>query len=255
MVGIKSLLFTGLLAASTLAAPVEQQNEPRFLGTSKRGLAFNDASLLNTFIGKFKYGWSYNWGATGPSHGPEFVPMLWGPKMFDKWSDSVEKSLSSGATNLLGFNEPDLPEQANMSPQEAAKAWKTHMNPYSDRAKLGSPAVTNGDGDMGLNWLRSFFDACAGDCTVDFLAVHWYSSASEVEGFKSHVRDAVKLAREQGISDVWVTEFQGQGGDEEKFVEEVLPWLEGEDGVARYAYFMVDNMANTPIAAAYANGA
>ena len=255
MVSIKSLLLSGLLATSSLAAPVEQKNnEPRlFGGHDKRGLAFNDESIFTGFLGKLAFGWSYNWAATGPSSGPEFVPMLWGTKMFGEWPGAIEQSLASGAKNILGFNEPDLAAQANMSPQEAADAWKIHMNPYAGRAKLGSPGVTSDQsgGEKGLGWLRSFFDACGGQCTVDFLAIHWYGPASNVENFKNHVREAVELARSQGINDVWVTEFRGEGEGELKFVAEVLPWLDNEPGVARYAYFMVDEIANTEVGQAY----
>lgn len=254
MVSMKSLLLSSLLATSSLTAPVDKQNEPRlFGGHDKRGLAFNDESIFTSFLGKLAFGWSYNWAATGPGSGPEFVPMLWGTKVLGEWPGAIEQSLSAGAKNILGFNEPDHPGQANMSPQEAADMWKEHMNPYAGRAKLGSPAVTSDQagGQKGLGWLRSFFDACGGQCTVDFLAIHWYGPASNVEGFKNHVREAVKFARGQGISDVWVTEFRGEGEGELKFVAEVLPWLDNEPGVARYAYFYVDNIANTPIGHAY----
>lgn len=240
MFNLNGLVISGLLATSALAVPVEQQ-QPRSLLSDKRGLAYNEVSLLNTLLGKAAFSWEYNWAAernTLSSSGPEFVPMLWGEKMFDEWPDAVEKALSSGSKHIFGFNEPDYPEQANMSPQDAVDAWKTHMNPYADRAKLGSPAVTNSnENGQGLEWLRSFFDACDGDCKVDFLAVHWYASASQFESFKSHVEDSLDLAREQGISDVWVTEFRGEGDGELEFLAKAMSWLDDKDGVAAYAYF------------------
>ncbi|KAL1954221.1 hypothetical protein VTO42DRAFT_1501 [Malbranchea cinnamomea] len=259
MVGLKSLLLSGLLAVSALGAPVERQVEPRFLGSGKRGLAFNDLNALQIFLSKPVFSWSYNWAATGPTNGPEFVPMLWGPKTSGEWTQSIEASLSAGAKCILGFNEPDLPSQANMSPQEAVDAWKTYMNPYAGRARLGSPAVTNGGGNMGLNWLRTFLDMCAGECTVDFLAIHWYSPASEIEGFKRHVSQAIELARSHGINEVWVTEFRGEGDPmaQIRFLAEVLPWLDGTDGVGRYAYFMVDDLVTggglSPVGMAYSD--
>jgi hypothetical protein len=39
---------------------------------------------------------------------------------------------------------------------------------------------------------------------------------------------------------VWITEFQGPSLEEEEiaFLEEVLPWLDSQDYLHRYAYFM-----------------
>lgn len=86
-------------------------------------------------------------------------------------------------TDLCGrrsFNEPDLPEQANLSPALAAQLWKDHVEPLAGSAKLVSPAVTNGlkldnGTSMGVPWLKEFLDACAG-CTVDAVAVRSPSS-------------------------------------------------------------------------------
>lgn len=51
----------------------------------------------------------------------------------------------NGATALLGYNEPDLPGQADMDPVIAANLWKIYMQPFAGKAKLISPAVTNGN--------------------------------------------------------------------------------------------------------------
>lgn len=72
----------------------------------------------------------------------------------------------------MSFNEPDDSSQSDLTPEAAAAAYKTYMQPYAGKAKLGAPAVTNGGGSMGLDWLAAFLDACDG-CTIDFVAIHW----------------------------------------------------------------------------------
>lgn len=67
----------------------------------------------------------------------------------------------------MSFNEPDLSSQSNLSPAVAAAGYLTYMQPFAGKAKLGSPAITNGGGSMGLSWLSSFMTACSG-CQIDF---------------------------------------------------------------------------------------
>jgi hypothetical protein len=94
------------------------------------------------------------------------------------WEAAADAAIAGGASHLLGFNEPDLPAQANLSPQAAADAWKQHIQPYAGRAKLVSPAITNGPPPMGTGWMDQFLAACNG-CTIDAIAIHIYSPVNE----------------------------------------------------------------------------
>lgn len=78
------------------------------------------------------------------------------------WFTNAQAALDSGSTHLLGFNEPDLVGQADMTIPETVQAWKTYMSPFYGKAKLVSPAVTNGGFPMGRDYLKHFF----GNCTV-----------------------------------------------------------------------------------------
>jgi hypothetical protein len=106
------------------------------------------------------------------------------------WDDAANAAIGAGATHLLGFNEPDLNTQANMSPQAAADAWRQHMQPYAGRAKLVSPAITNGAPPMGTGWMDAFLVACTG-CQIDAIAIHIYDSASNVPYFQTCVPGAL----------------------------------------------------------------
>ena len=143
------------------------------------------------------------------------------------------------------FNEPDNAGQSNLSPSAAAAGWKTYMEPFAGKAKLGAPAVTNGGAPSGLTWLGDFLTACSG-CTIDFVPVHWYDSATNLAYFKSYIESAYKAG---GNRPIWITEFGASGSAEQQsaFLEDVMPWLDSLDWVENYAYFGV--FANNLVAA------
>ncbi len=214
-------------------------------GGKKRGLAYNDPSLLPGFLGgNSKVSWMYNWGQSDDSGGLgiEYVAMLWGTgsNHVNTWANNAEKALAAGSKHLLSFNEPDNAGQANMSPQDAAAGHIQYLNPYGDRARIGSPAITNsGNPGEGISWIKGFFSACGGQCKVDFVPIHWYSPA-DPQGFLQHLLDvyaAVNLP-------IWITEFAPFGSDDQinSFLQTVMTAMDTDPKysfVERYSYFMV----------------
>ncbi|KAH6704310.1 glycosyl hydrolase catalytic core-domain-containing protein [Leptodontidium sp. MPI-SDFR-AT-0119] len=168
----------------------------------KRGVAYNVAAFVPAFSKFPKVSWAYNWA--------------------DVTLD-IPSSIEYGTTHLLAFNEPDLDSQANLTVAAAVAGYLEHMEPFAGKVKLGSPA------------LKDFTSRCA-SCTIDFVAIHWYNGG-DVMDFKDYIMQAHKVG---GYRPVWVTEFRGPGLGEEEiiFLEEVLPWLDTQDYVHRYAYFM-----------------
>lgn len=262
MVSFTNLLTAGLLATSTLAIPHGHVHEqtvhlkrtspststilPREL-SSKRGAAYNEAGTVGSLSSQGTIGWAYDWNMWSNGilpTGIEFVPMLWGSKMFGDWFTAIETALSSGACYIMGFNEPDMPEQANMLPDVAAKSYNEYITPLSGRAKLVTPAVTNGVGEnLGLTWMRSFLEQCT-ECGLSVLAVHWYGESAD--DFEQFVNDAIDLANEFKLESTWVTEFAlsqdmtagAASQTSVDFLNRVIPWLNEKEGVGRYAYFM-----------------
>lgn len=237
-----------LLTAFSTPDPAPHNESESNNGDKPRGLVYNSAELTQLFSSSSAISWAYNWKSEPlgdlSSH-IQFIPMLWGtkPSTIELWTKNADKAIASGSTHFLGFNEPDLDSQANLSPSEAADAWLKHLEPYARKVKLGSPAVTNGQkAGRGLNWLSDFLDACNG-CTVDFIAIHWYGHAGDggVQKLKDHIATARGTAKGRPI---WITEFQPQGDQTEQadFLEKILPWLDDkvESGVDRYAYWKVD---------------
>jgi Glycosyl hydrolase catalytic core len=248
-----NISFTAYNTPSTLAAsttPTATNGVSLSLPTvtassGKRGLSYNVASLTDAFAGSGMR-WAYNWAASPNGTilpGLEYVPMLWGTDYISGWASAASSAIESGSTHLLSFNEPDISTQSNLPPSEAASLHIANMNQFSSQAQIGSPAVSNGVGSsppMGITWLQQFFDACAGDCEVDFIAFHYYNDASQLDDFKSHVTDVVSIALENRISNVWLTEFGATGSDAAvaSFLSEALTFLDNNNSIERYAYFM-----------------
>ncbi|KAF3386497.1 Alkali-sensitive linkage protein 1 [Penicillium rolfsii] len=253
MVSFTQLFTTGLLATSALAIPVsmpvtvEVQKRNSTTNTSKRGAAYNDISTVSVLASTGTISWAYNWAlaqyGTLPSN-IDYVPMLWGAKDFGGWFTAVETALSSGSEYIMGFNEPDMSSQANMSPSEAASYYNTYITPFSGKAKLISPAVSSSTtAGLGLSWFEEFMGDCS-SCGITGLAVHWYGNTADE--FTSFVEQAISTATSYGLSEVWVTEFAlnsdvngvTDAAATVSFLETVLPWLDAQTSVTRYSYFM-----------------
>jgi hypothetical protein len=208
----------------------------------KRGLAFNDVKLTDCLASSSKVSWAYNWGSSSPSglsEGISFIPTLWGPApdFSNSWSENAKSAIESGSTHLFSFNEPDIASQSNLSPSSAASDHKKYMEPFAGQAKICAPSVSNGGDGMGLSWLKEFLESCS-DCTIDCINVHWYDSAENAEYFKKHINDAAELAPGK---EIFVTEFAATGSDDQivEFLEDVMPFMDSNDAVAGYSYFMV----------------
>lgn len=93
-----------------------------------------------------------------------------------------------------------------MSPESAAQAFQTYMNPFSGKAKLIGPAVTNGAAPMGTAWLDNFIAACNGQCKLDGHAFHIYDSASNMDYFKKYITDFVNKYSNNGQLEIYLTE-------------------------------------------------
>lgn len=213
-------------------------------GSGKRGLAYNDASLTSITSGtNSKLTWAYNWFSApgaGQNKALTFIPMLWSDRAdhTTPWAANANAAIAAGANTLLAFNEPDQCGGGGscMPMANAVAAYKKYMQPFAGKAKLGAPAVTNGGGTMGLNWLKTFITQCTG-CTIDVIPIHWYDSATNVAYFKNHIQDAYKAG---GNRPLWITEFGASGTEAQKieFLKQVMPWLDSLSYVQRYSYFM-----------------
>ncbi|CAD0114765.1 unnamed protein product [Aureobasidium uvarum] len=221
--------------------------------TGKRGLSFNNPAYTMPFSlsgQNSQVSWAYNWYQTpGSGFNPalEYVPMLWSnaSDLTGQWASNAQAAINSGSKYLLGFNEPDLclpgAGSSCIEMPSAVKAWKQYMEPFAGKALLGSPAVTNGGSPLGLTWLQNFMGNCTG-CHIDFINIHWYSNKwAGANYFKQQVQAAHAMS---GGRPVWITEFgldnstPYTAAELQSFLEEVMEWMDEQDYVHRYAYFM-----------------
>ena len=128
-----------------------------------------------------------------------YIPML---KSQDTLTDftNVMSKLPNLPSAILGFNEPNLAGQANMSPQDAANLYKQQLQDYRSKGVKVSAPSTAGD----QTWLTQFFEACTG-CQFDIFQIHWYGGYTELDNFKQWVSDSHNLFSSYA-TEFWVTE-------------------------------------------------
>ena len=193
-----------------------------------------------------KAGWFYSWGGDTPPGLPrdvEFVPMSWGyyGNSSRDWLRHHFPPVTDpkSVAPLLGFNEPDGKDQANLSVERALDAWPFLME---TGRRLGSPAAVHADGA----WMQQFMaEAKKRGYRVDFVTVHSYmgTSASGLMGYLEKVYHMYGLP-------IWITEFAVADWSArsretnrytpeqvQQFMRKILPLLERASFVERYAWF------------------
>lgn len=199
---LSNTILSLVLLPSTLIPCIFAQNFDR---SSKRGLIYippakgNEADDATWVSGSSDITWYYNYG---PLPNPqfindsslEFIPMFFSPTQNVDFGDAI-KNLTKAGTNVtyvLSYNEPDGSTGSggsSLKASDAASAWKEQLEPLRELGiKLGAPAVTGSP--RGLQWLEDFFDACDGDCTADFMPVHWYGDYIGLENHINQTRTA-----------------------------------------------------------------
>jgi hypothetical protein len=180
--------------------PAALDNRVRFVyvlpwrWTSKKGIAGNIESGLNL---QWKYNWNLDQNSTRDL---EYVPIRqarWWPGLGESWQ-------TRGANHLLGYNEPDRPDQANMSVGDAIWSWPDLL---ATGLRVGAPAVSDGGR---ASWLYPFMEqADAAGLRVDYVPVHYYwcfnpadpaGAANQMYGFLKATYDQVKRP-------LWITEW------------------------------------------------
>ena len=193
------------LTIAALSAALGGFSLPARAATSSgKGVSANNFDGATGALADVGTGWFYTWasdtqGITAPA-GVEFVPMIWGAGSVNP--DQLGQAQSLGNT-LLGFNEPDMSGQANMSVDQALQLWPQLQ---ATGLRLGAPAVAYG-GDTPGGWLDQFIGgARAQNYRVDFIPLHWYggdfssAAAANWSPTSRAVHDRYQLP-------IWITEY------------------------------------------------
>jgi hypothetical protein len=145
--------------------------------------------------------WYYSWGPKSIDDltNFEFVPMKWNGNTVNdaNWSDIL---IHQNVTHVLGFNEPDGAEQANMSVDKQIELWPKMLE---SGLRVGAPAVAGN-----LTQLYEFIDRCdALNYRVDFIPIHLY-----FETTAQNFYNKCKAVYDRTKRPIWITEFN-YGGD------------------------------------------
>ena len=217
----------------------------------KRGVAYGSHSVTDMQNFSKDISWWYNWSPqpesairnTYRSYNVDFTPMAWNSSGISGVSSWADKDTT--IKYLLGFNEPNFKDQANMTPSAAAKAWPALQKiAQKHNLKIVGPAVNycgNCVSEGGTTYTNPFkylddFFALCDTCQVDFIGLHWYGGGNSIVNY---VRDARKYKKP-----IWVTEFAAWDNanttakDQIKYLAGTVNFLERDPDIYRYSWFI-----------------
>jgi hypothetical protein len=176
------------------AAPVTEPAPatPVIAKSAKRGIAYELTSAADMQALAPGVSWYYNWG-TAPKINltvaaikstcqMDYFPMIWNANN-DPAAMTAYLLANPGIKYLLLLNEPNLVDQANLSPADAAAQWpRFEAIARATGVKLVGPAITWGtmaNYSDPVVWMDAFLAAYqaanAGKSPqIDYLAFHWY---------------------------------------------------------------------------------
>jgi Glycosyl hydrolase catalytic core len=198
---------TGVAASSGRPAPTHAASPKSATPGpgSRKGVSAWSFDGVDTALSQSGAEWYYTWsaghaGITTP-RGVDFVPMIWGGGSVT--AQSISQAKSSGHY-LLGFNEPDLSSQSNMSVGQALDLWPKLE---ATGQTLGSPAVAAG-GATPAGWLDRFMSgAKSRGYRVDFIALHWYGGDFGTAAAVGQLRSYLQSVWNRYHKPIWLTEY------------------------------------------------
>ena len=223
--------------------------------SAKRGIAYDVTSSADLAALAPGVSWWYNWSpspSTGvpqdysTRYGADFYPMLWNGN-FDAASTESKLRANPAIRYLLVLNEPNLTDQANLTPSQAAEVWPKYEQVAANTGvKLVGPAMnwgTMSGYEDPVVWLDAFYAAYRTrngnrDPRIDYLAFHWYDYglSGQLDRLKRYGKP------------FWVTEFsnwhsQNDGAQIDTLAKQkaqmadMVATLEARPDVFRYAWF------------------
>ncbi|MDR0667700.1 MAG: DUF5010 C-terminal domain-containing protein [Prevotellaceae bacterium] len=266
-------LFLALTAALTLTLtscseklpddapppPGEEQIDYVYKQTrsAKRGVSCNTIYPADFDVFKSSISWFWNWGASFnntldaafAAAGVDFCPMAWNGNYN---ANAIRNYVAAhpSCRYLMAFNEPNLTDQANMTPAAAAAVWPGLRNLAKELGLLlVAPSMNYGtmpNYGSPIDWLDEFFSLPGVSLDdVDVISVHCYmNSPSALKGY-------VELFRKYG-KPVWMTEFCAWEGTvsaerQREYMSDVINYMESEPLIERYSWFKYDgNPAGNP---------
>jgi hypothetical protein len=223
--------------------------------SAKRGIAYDLNAAADYAVLAPGVSWWYGWGtqvgggtsaALRATHAMDFIPMLWNGNFNDA---QVQQQLLADPKirYLLVVNEPNLTDQANLSPSQAAALWpRFETIAQATGVQIVGPQITWGtlpNFTDPIAWMDAFYAAYRSanggrDPRIDHLGFHWYDY-----GLADQLNRLTKYGKP-----FWVTEMAnwhtGNGSAQIDTVakqkvqmSEMVAVCEARADVFRYAWF------------------
>jgi hypothetical protein len=222
--------------------------------SAKRGIAYDLNAAADYAALAPGVSWWYGWGtqvgggtsaALRATHGMDFIPMLWNGNFNDA---QVQQQLLADPKirYLLVVNEPNLTDQANLSPAQAAALWpRFEAIAQATGVQIVGPQITWGtlpNFTDPVVWMDAFYAAYRNahggrDPRIDHLGFHWYDYG---------LADQLNRLTQYG-KPFWVTEMAnwhtGNGphidtvAKQKVQMSEMVAVCEARADVFRYAWF------------------
>jgi RNA polymerase sigma factor (sigma-70 family) len=186
-------------------APPPAAPAPTGTAKAKKGVGAWTFAGASAALAQSGATWYYTWstghpGLTTPA-GVGFVPMIHAAA--DVTAAKLAQAKAAGRY-LLGFNEPDMAAQANMSVGQALDLWPQLA---AAGQTLGSPAVAAG-ADRSGGWLDQFMAGAAGrGYRVDFVTLHWYGGDFDPTRAVDQLRSYIQAVYQRYHRPIWLTEY------------------------------------------------
>jgi hypothetical protein len=249
------LLLAGCSNDDTTTKPPD--TIPKFPKSPKRGLAYDLKYAADLDTLKSGVSWWYNWyhSSTAPAnyyttYEMEFIPMLWGGNTSSNDMAIVKNFILTHPEikYLLVLNEPNLVDQSNRTPVQAAADWIKYEQVVNELAAqnrtvyLVGPAMNWGTMTNYWDpvvWLDAFYSAYKSsnggrDPKIDYLAFHWYDY-----GLAAQLDRLQKYGKK-----IWITEMANWNSQINSYQKqsaqmvEMVNICETRSDVFRYAWFI-----------------
>ncbi len=214
-----------------------------------------------TFAASFNANWVYNWGLTTTvnlSSETIFNPMQWGNFNWNAsaanastWKLYSDWRTTGGSLHVLGFNEPDHTDQANMDVTNAVTLWPRLQ-------AMDVPLVAPCPASMTGGWLSDFYKMAVTNLgyRADYTAKHTYESPNG--GSSDGLINGLQTGYNAWGRPMWLTEFSfvdwngtATWTEEDNYnaLAEFMWRAESVSWLQRYALFVFKADTNNPDAA------
>jgi hypothetical protein len=228
----------------------DEKVQSRKRGVGASALTAADFKILSQGVS-----WYYNWhfepgdAGTPPGGTPmQFIPMVWGDRA--ESLSGLQKYLAAGnkPRSVLGINEPNLSEQAFMSPEKAADLFG-RIKAITDKYKIPLSGPQMSIGSPPEMSIKTFDPVENKELTYTFMvpylkAFFHYAAKSKIDVASIGIHPYMNQWGLMGITDmaykefkrpIWVTEFNVS--DESISMKETRVYLiQATDFMERYPY-------------------